>query len=551
MRKNLPKTSDKTHLKEELSSLKMRVYPTRKQEQQFNLWFYQIQHFRNEMVAFCNQRRLERFQWKQKNPDAELPEALKKNDIQAASLYLTKELQAARKTLNCFHLISGWSGKGQGLEFIRNTLSQWGKLSASEKEELHHAYWLLFPRTLLDQVLRDMDKTYSKAFKDLKGKSSKKAGFPQFRKTSYRYSVRFQLTPSRQKAYCEHWEAGMIFIPALGSVLKFRDKRGLPKTIPEMLTVSRNAAGHYHVSFLNKDKPVSQLKEHKSFLLMKLEFNGKTYWIPKIESMDWSLAKHGVLTDGKALKRERYLKREANRLKQLQQGLSRKKKGSSRWKKSRKAIGKLHTHVANQREEGLRELAREIMASLAILCLEDLFIKGMMANHKLAKSIADAAPSRFKQLLKWEAQKQGKLVLECGRWDASSKTCSYCGHKYEELVLEEREWTCAECHTFHDRDVNAANNIRWMALQRHLTPTIQASSGNDEVKLSSYQLIPELESFIAHGGLGLCLLSFIPLGLKDKTVFSNTGKGKFDPGKILAEVRVSEISSLKAGAEER
>ena len=542
--------ADKNRLKEEFSSFKMRVYPDTHQEKTLNRWLYQVQSFRNDMVAFCQKRRLERVIWRQRFPGTELPPHLQQNDVQAASKYLTRELQAARKILPHIQMLSGWKGSGKGFEFLANTLPYWRNLTAAEKEKLHHAHWLLFPRTVLDQVLRDMEKTYAKAFKDRKNTTlKKKAGFPQFRKTTYRYSVRFQVATKKLKSYCEHWKAGLIYIPAIGSVLKFRDARGLPKTPPEMLTLSRNAAGHYHLSFLNKDTPVSELKPLQSLPMTTCVVNGKTFRVPTVEGMDASLKDIGVSTDGKKRQRTRYLKRSLKRLKILQKGLARKKKGSGRWKKNKKQIGKLHVQISNQREDGLRELAQKTMEHTAILCLEDLFVQGMMKNRKLSQSLADASLSRFKQLLKWEAQKRGYLVLECGRWDASSKTCSHCGHQYKELALSERKWTCAQCHTTHDRDINAAYNIRWMALERHLTLRV-SSSGNDEEKVS-YRLHPQLEAFLAHGGLDLCLASSVPKGREDKTnafVFTQAlGEGKFDS----MEVRVSEFNPLEAGAEKR
>ncbi len=542
--------AQKNRANEDYSSFKVRVYPDVHQEKTLNRWLYQVQSFRNEMVAFCQKRRMERVIWRQRFPGTELPSHLQQNDVQAASKYLTRELQAARKILPHFQALSGWEGKGEGFEFLQSTLHCWRNLTVTEKEELHHAHWLLFPRTILDQVLRDMEKTYARAFKDRKNPTlNKKAGFPHFRKTTYRYSIRFQVATKKLKSYCEQWEAGLIYIPALGSVLKFRDNRGLPKIPPEMLTLSRNSAGHYHLSFLNKDTRVSELKPLQSLPMTTCVVNGKIFNVPTVEGMDVSLKEIGVSTDGNKRKRIRYLKRSLKRLKILQKGLARKKKGSGRWKKNKKQIGKLHVHIANQREQGLRDLAQETVTHTAILCLEDLFIQGMMQNRNLAQSLADASLSRFKQLLKWEAQKRGHLVLECGRWDASSKTCSQCGHKYKELALQERTWTCAQCHTLHDRDINAAYNIRWMALQRHLTLSL-SSSGNDEEKVS-YRLHPQLEAFVAHGGLDLCLASYIPQGMQDKTNAVNFtqafGEGKFDS----MEVRVSEFNPLEAGAEKR
>ena len=154
----------------------------------------------------------------------------------------------------------------------------------------------------------------------------------------------------------------------------------------------------------------------------------------------------------------------------------------------------MHTATTNQRHDYLKKEAQLLVKNTAIVCLEDLNLSFMLKNKHLAQSAHDAALGAFKQYIRWESRKLGHLVLECGRFDATSKTCHKCGHYHKDLHLNDRTWVCPSCNTCHDRDENAAINIRQMALQKAIK-TLQAS-GKDVRMLSPYPLHRDLTTFI-------------------------------------------------------
>lgn len=152
-------------------------------------------------------------------------------------------------------------------------------------------------------------------------------------------------------------------------------------------------------------------------------------------------------------------KRHLKRLKRLQIQSSRKQKASNNRKKASIRLAKLHAKVANIRKDNLHKLTSKLVANYVEINIEDLNIKGMMKNHKLAGSIADCGFGIFKQQLEYKTEISGSKLYYVDRFYASSKICSYCDVKNKELKLSEREWQCSSCNKWHDRDINAAKNL--------------------------------------------------------------------------------------------
>jgi len=147
-------------------------------------------------------------------------------------------------------------------------------------------------------------------------------------------------------------------------------------------------------------------------------------------------------------------------LKRKQQSLSRKKKGSKSRDKARKLVARAHERVACVRKDFLHKLSRRIVNENQVICVENLNVKGIMANHTLAKATGDAGWATLTNFLEYKAARAGKAFVKCDRWYPSSKACSACGFVCESMPLDVRAWTCAKCDARHDRDVNAAMNIR-------------------------------------------------------------------------------------------
>ena len=161
----------------------------------------------------------------------------------------------------------------------------------------------------------------------------------------------------------------------------------------------------------------------------------------------------------------RCLQDSINKLGQAQQKLSRTKKKSSNRRKQRLVVAKIHDKIARKRNDHHHLRANELLSDnqATTIAFEDLHIKGMIKNHKLARHIADVAWSKFVDIISYKAKWQGKNVIFCKRYAPSSKQCS-CGYINNDLILKDRVWKCVRCSSVHDRDILAANNIKKFAI---------------------------------------------------------------------------------------
>jgi putative transposase len=216
-------------------------------------------------------------------------------------------------------------------------------------------------------------------------------------------------------------------------------------------------------------------------------------FLPKTENqgavgVDLGLHALATLSTGEKIGGMKPYKAQMRRLQRLSRNLSRKKKGSRNREKAKMKLARLHARIADTRQDALHKLTTELTRRFAVIGIEDLNVKGMQRNHHLARSVADMSFFEFRRQLEYKAGMRGCKVVVAERWFASSKTCSHCGHKLESLSLETRQWTCPVCHTEHDRDVNAAINLRNAAVSSTVTACGEESAGfvqKDRVKLTS------------------------------------------------------------------
>ena len=188
--------------------------------------------------------------------------------------------------------------------------------------------------------------------------------------------------------------------------------------------------------------------EHKVF-----EKTGKQVGI------DLGIKDFVITSDGKKYKNNRYTKTYAKKLKKAQQHLSKKQKDSNRYNKQKFKVARLHKKITNSRNDNLHKVSTELIKKYDRIFIEDLNIKGMIKNHKLAKHIADASWSKFVDMLSYKAKWNDKEVAKISRFYPSSKSCHKCGYINQNLTLKTSEWICPECNSKLDRDLNAAINI--------------------------------------------------------------------------------------------
>lgn len=222
---------------------------------------------------------------------------------------------------------------------------------------------------------------------------------------------------------------------------------------PELLrtlTVSRTPTGKYYVSILTDDG--EKLPE-------KQEFSHAT-----LIGIDVGINTYAALSTGEKIENPRFLKASLERLKFLQKKVSKKVIGSKNRRKANYNLAKLHEKISNQRHDFQHKVSNRLISENQAIAIETLNIKGMKKNHKLAQAISDSGWYSFVLKLTYKAEWVGKTVLKIGMWEPSSKTCNVCGYHNKELTLDIREWQCPECGNIHDRDINAAINIKKFAV---------------------------------------------------------------------------------------
>lgn len=291
----------------------------------------------------------------------------------------------------------------------------------------------------LQAVLLNIETAYTKFF-------SKSSGFPKFKNKKSKQS--FEI-PTNLKV---NFDSGYIEIPKFKEPIKTVFHR---QFVGEIRTchIKRSNAGSYYVTILVEDG-----KELPS----KPDIRKETSI-----GIDVGIKSFAVTSECEEINNPRYFVTCQHRLASIQRSFSRKikrkKKGdplSKNAEKQKLKLQQLHEHVANQRKDFLHKVTTRLISENQTICIEDLNVKGMMKNRKLSKHIGDVGWGMFFQFLRYKSDWYGSNILTIGRFEPSSKTCSKCGYIKHDLTLKDREWSCPVCGERHDRDVNAAINIR-------------------------------------------------------------------------------------------
>lgn len=316
----------------------------------------------------------------------------------------------------------------------------------TELKKIPEYSWLKkVPIVVLQQSIRNLDTAYQNFF-------SGKMGFPKFKsKRKTKQSCKFI-----GSIYVDSVDK-KIKLPKIGWVRIYMD-RDIPHGKIGVVTVTKNSANKYFVSINVKNDelyPPKCIIDHTTSI-----------------GIDVGIKDFVVLSTGEKVKNPKYLESCEKRLKILQRRLSRKLKGSNRSKVARLKVAKHHYKITCKRSDFLHKLSSKIIRENQTIIIEDLNVIGLLKNHTIAKSISSASWSEFFRQLKYKSEYNGNNFIEVGRFEPTSKSCSVCNRVNDALKLSDRYWACMNCGTHHDRDINAATNIKNIGLNtREVIPS--------------------------------------------------------------------------------
>lgn len=334
----------------------------------------------------------------------------------------------------------------------------------------------------LQHELKHLDQAYQRFFK-------KQGGFPKFKskldKQSFSVPQNFKI------------ESGMLSIPKIRNIPIIVSK-DLSMFELRSITISRTRTGKYFASVLYEtgaNPPVAPNPEKDKSI-----------------GIDLGLKDFAILSTGEKIDNPKFLEKDLKRLRRLQKSLSRKQRDSANRTTARHKVALLYEKISNRRSDWLHHLSHRLTCEsqgVDTLCVESLNVRGMLRNRKLSRSISSASWGEFLRQIRYKCLWNGMNLLECGRFDPTSKTCSNCGWRNDSLRLSDREFKCAACGCVHDRDINAARNIVEMAFSLYSEDTEEVKPVEMEALAGSQYILPS-ETAVDEAGRPAVRLAGIP-----------------------------------------
>ena len=304
---------------------------------------------------------------------------------------------------------------------------------------------------------------FNNFFNSLKGKSKAKQSFPKFHKKGQKDSFRIAATKTSKGYDVRIEDHEHVKVPKLG-LIKFRNYNNTDWSKVHIYNIT-----------------IKKTPTNKYFASLCCELPKQEYVVPKFYAcaFDLGIKDFAIFDSGEVIENPKYYRKTEYKIQKTQRQLSKCKKFSKNYKKINLKLAKLHEKIKNQRKDFQHKWSRKIVNENQVIVSENLNVKGMLKNHKLAKSIQDVSFSSFCNMIAYKALEQHRQYVKIGTFYPSSKLCHCCGFKYKGLKLDERFWTCPECGTYLDRDENAAINILNEGL-RILSRNTVGSAGNDK-----------------------------------------------------------------------
>lgn len=349
-------------------------------------------------------------------------------------LYPNKEQKILlEKHFGCVRFVYNHFLNVRNIEYKTNKVNMSYYDTANELSVLKNKEEFIFLNEVNSQSLQWSLRFLDIAFRNFFRGQTK---FPNFKKKTNNQSFKVPVNSTFKL------KNNKLIIPKFKEGINFRGKLELDDLVKfNSVNVSKTPSGKYYATLQGE------------FNYNPLEQNDNQIGI------DLGIKEFLITDNGIKIDNPKYLKKSLKKLKYEQKQLSKKNKGSNNRNKQRILVSLIHEKITNKRMDFLHKLSQKIVNENQVICLENLSVKNMIKNHKLAQSISDVSWSKFIEMLKYKSEWNGRQLIQIDRFYPSSKSCSECHYINDNLTLKDREWTCPSCGTNHDRDINAAKNI--------------------------------------------------------------------------------------------